>query len=200
MSIAPQGRWTPNYPGVFNGPVQVKSTAVLETAGGQSNTPGISIIATERTLYGQSFNETPGIRFSDLTTDYWLPYYDSNSPMQTWLSVGNPSTSQAANVSVYIHGQFIESHSVPANGQWTPIYSGSGHVGGPVEVKSTAVLESAGNPSNTPGIPIFFSARTLRGNSFSETNGIPANQLVFEYWFPWYDYQIMQTWLSIGRP
>jgi len=198
-AIAPYGRWTPTYQGVFNGPVQVKSTAVLETAGGQSNTPGISIIATERTLYGQSFNETPGIRLADLTPDYWLPYYDSNSPMQTWISVGNPSTTQTANVSIYLHGQFKDSLSIPPSGRWTPKYDGSANVNGPLEVKSTAVLETAGGQSNTPGIPIFFSARTLLGTSFSETNGIPANQLVSEYWFPWYDYYIMQTWLAIGR-
>jgi len=35
---------------------------------------------------------------------------------------------------------------------------------------------------------------------YSETNGIPANQLDSVYWFPWYDYQIMQTWLHVGRP
>ncbi len=198
QDIAPSGRWTPSYPGEFNGPVQVKSTDVLETAGGQSNTPGISIIATERTLYGMSFNETPGVRTLDLTTDYWLPTYDSSGSMQTWLSVGNPDTTQAANVSVYIAGQFVESHVVAASGKWTPIYPGT--LSGPVEVKSTAVLESAGNPSSTPGNPVFFSARTLRGTSFSETNGIPANQLDSIYWFPWYDFQIMQTWLHIGRP
>ena len=196
--IGPSDRWTPSYPGEFNGPVQVKSTDVLETTGGQSNTPGISIIATERTLYGMSFNETPGIRFADLTTDYWLPTYDSSGSMQTWLSVGNPSTTQSANVSVYIAGQFVGSHVVPASGKWTPIYPGT--LSGPVEVKSTDVLETAGGQSNTPGIPVFFSARTLRGTSFSETNGISANQLDSQYWFPWYDFQIMQTWLHIGRP
>ncbi len=196
-SIPPNGRWTPNYPNVFDGPVQVKSTAALETAGNPSNTPGIPIIATERTLYGPSFNETPGVRTADLTTDYWLPTYDSTT-MQTWISVGNPSASQAANVSIYIAGQFVESHSVAAHGRWTPIYSGT--LSGPLEVKSTAVLETAGNPSNTPGISILVSARTLRGSSFSETNGIPANQLDSVYWFTWYDFQLMQTSIHFGKP
>ncbi len=198
MSILPSGHWTPSYQGVFDGPVQVKSTATLETAGGQSNTPGIPIIATERTLYEQSFNETSGIRLADLTTDYWLPTYDSDNPMQTWISVGNPSTSQTANVSVYLHGQFKESHAIPPSGRWTPKYDGV--VDGPLQVKSTAVLESQGNPSNTSGIPIFISARTLLGTSFSETNGMPANQLDSQYWFTWYDTQLMQTWLYISRP
>src|SRR6266496_377611 len=184
-SISPNGRWTPSYPGIFNGPVDVKSTNVLETAGGQSNTAGIPIIATERTLYGQSFNETPGIRLEDLTTDYWLPAYDSKT-MQTWVSIGNPSINQTANVSIYIGGQFMQSHSMPAQGRWTPIYDGT--LGGPLEVKSTN------------GVSILVSARTLLGNSFSETNGIPVNQLVSEYWFPWYDFQLMQTSLFIGRP
>ncbi len=99
-----------------------------------------------------------------------------------------------------VNGQFQESLSIPPSGRWTPKYGGSANVNGPLEVKSAAVLETAGGQSNTPGIPIFFTSRTLYYSSFSETNGFPANQLVSEYWFPWYDYSILQTWLAIGRP
>jgi hypothetical protein len=203
QNIAPNGRWVPYYPGVFTGPVQVKSTDVLETYGGQATGSGIAIIATERTLNGKSFNETPGIPLRDLTTEYWLPVYDSQTvqngkTMQTWISVGNPSGTETANVSIYIGGVFKESKAIAPNGQWAPIYNGV--YGGPLQVKSTDVLETYGGEATGVGQAVFVSTRTLLGKSFSETNGIPADQLVSEYWFTWYDYKYMQTWLSIAVP
>src|SRR6266498_1392068 len=170
------------YNNVFNGPVKVTSMG------------GRPVFATERTLYGNSFHETTGIPNDQLTTDYWFPWYDF-SIMQTWISVGNPSTTQNANVSVYIAGQFKGSSAIGPMGRWTPNFPSV--FDGPVEVKSTAVLETTGGQSNTPGISIVVSERTLYGQNFNETNGIPNNRLASEYWFPWYDFQIMQTWISI---
>ena len=167
---------TPNFPGTFNGPVEVRSTN------------GQNIFASERALYGSSFTETLGIPDNQLTTKYWFPWYD-NVNMQTWISVGAPSTNtQAANVDIYIGGVKVNasSYSIPAGGRVTPNFPGT--FNGPVEVRST-------NGQN-----IIASERVLYGNSFAETGGTPDNQLTTQYWFPWYDGQTMRTWISIGVP
>ena len=77
------GRVTPQY-GVLNGPVDVNST----------NTS--SIFASEQVHGSRGFiNEMMGFPNSQLTTDYWFPWYD-NLSMTSWVLIGNPSTSSSA--------------------------------------------------------------------------------------------------------
>ncbi len=128
---------TYNYPGIFNGPLQVQSTN------------GNAIFATERTTYGNSFHETTGIPGDQLTTDYWFPWYDF-SIMKTWISVGNPSASQTANVSVYIAGQFKGSSAIAPQGRWTPNYPGVFRTSmKPMAFQPTAWQQSIGSPGMT---------------------------------------------------
>jgi hypothetical protein len=58
---------------------------------------------------------------------------------------------------------------------------------GPVRVVAT-----------TPGQKILVSERQIYLNSFTESMGIPANELTNDYWFPWYDGVNMRTWITIG--
>jgi hypothetical protein len=44
------------------------------------------------------------------------------------------------------------------------------------------------------------SERVLYGSSFKETLGYPANQLTSDYWYSWYDFTGMSTWIVIARP
>jgi hypothetical protein len=173
-SIPAGGVITESYPGLFDGPVKVISTN------------GVSIFTTERSYYGDSYTETPGMLASQFTTDYWFPWYDFRY-MQTWIAIGNP-TAQTANVDIYIHGVKMNTSSIviPAGGRMNPYYPDM--FDGPVEVVSTN------------GVNIFVTERTLYQTSFEEVTGIPANQLTSQYWFPWYDFRYMQTWISIGRP
>jgi hypothetical protein len=50
---------------------------------------GVKIFSSERVLYGTSFNEVMGYPGNKLTTEYWFPWYDSNS-MSTDILVGRP--------------------------------------------------------------------------------------------------------------
>jgi len=172
-SIPPGGRVTPQYAGVIDGPVRVVSTN------------GVPIFASERTVYGDSFNEVMGYPGDQLTTEYWFPWYDQVY-MDTWILVGNPSTSETANVDIYIGGVKRGSYSIPAGGRVTPQYAGV--IDGPVRVVSTN------------GVPIFASERTVYGDSFNEVMGYPGDQLTTEYWFPWYDQVYMRTWILVGNP
>ncbi|HEX8917553.1 MAG TPA: hypothetical protein VF898_03545 [Chloroflexota bacterium] len=65
------------YPGTINGPVRVEST------------DGKPVFASERALYGGSFNEVMGYANTQLTTDYWFTWYDQVN-MQTWILVAKP--------------------------------------------------------------------------------------------------------------
>jgi mannan endo-1,4-beta-mannosidase len=171
-SIPPKGRITPRYSGKNDGPVRVVSTN------------GRLIFASERALYGDSFNEVMGYPANQFTTDYWFPWYD-NASMADWVLVGNASSSAAAAVSIYV-GPDRYSYTIPPKSRITPRFSNAQT--GPVHVISTN------------GVKIFTSQRVLYGSSFNEVMGYPANKLSTEYWFPWYDDTSMTTDLVISRP
>jgi hypothetical protein len=170
-TIPAGGKITPRYSGVNNGLVRVVSTN------------GVKILTSERSLYGNSFNEVMGYPANQLTTDYRYTWYD-NVDMDTWVLVGNP-TSSTASVDVYI-GTARYSYTVPAGGRITPRYSGKDV--GPVLVRSTN------------GVKILTSQRVIYSSSFNEVMGYPGNQLTTEYWFPWYDDSTMSSDLLVGRP
>jgi hypothetical protein len=174
--ITPGGQISPSFPGTFAGPVEVVSTN------------GQDILVSERQIYGSSFTETLGVPDSQLTTDYWFPWYDGLT-MSTWISIGTPDTNSAdAQVDIYIGGTKMNtSPYVLAPGeQVSPSFAGT--FAGPVEVVSTN------------GQDILVSERQIYGSSFTETLGMPADQLTTDYWFSWYDGMTMSTWISIGAP
>jgi mannan endo-1,4-beta-mannosidase len=146
---------------------------------------GGNLFASERVIASTSFNEIMGYPTSQLTTEYWFPWYD-NIDMATWILVGNPTASTAA-VDIYIGGEKQVSTAVSAGGRITPRFPLKT---GPVKVVSTN------------GVKIFTSERTVYGpnNAFNEVMGNPANQFTTEYWFPWYDNVTMATWILVGNP
>jgi hypothetical protein len=105
--------------------------------------------------------------------------------MATWILVGNASATQAAAVDIYIGGVKRGSYSIPKGGRITPRFNLQT---GPVRVVSTNKVK------------IFSSERTLKGDSFNEVMGSPANQFTTEYWYPWYDNIGMMTWVLVGNP
>ena len=185
FSIPAGGRVTTRWIGVKGGPVEVVSEN------------GVKIFASERVLTypGNSFNEILGYPASQLTTEYWFPYYDSVS-MSNAIQVGNPSASQAANVDIYIGSAFKSNYNIPPNGYITTSFPKV--VSGPVRVVSTN------------GVPVVTSQITLSGpnNAFNEVLGYPANQFTTEYWFPLYDHSfipgsntnLMRMWVLVGNP
>jgi uncharacterized protein YxjI len=172
-SIAPGARVFPRY-GINGGPVHVVST---------NNVP---IFTSERTRFGNSFNEVMGYPGDQLATEFWFTSYDDVG-MITYLVVGNPSTSQTAQVDVYIGG--VKRNATPyqiAPGQ--RIFPRFGINAGPVRVVSTN------------GVNVFASERTRFGNTFNEVMGYPGNQVHNEFWFTSYDDTGMITFLVVGNP
>jgi Zn-dependent metalloprotease len=170
-AIPKGGRITPRFNITPAGPVRVFSTN------------GVKIFSSERTIYGDSFNEVMGSPANQFTTEYWYPWYD-NISMATWVLVGNPTTSTAA-VDIYIGSVKQASYNIGPGKQINqrfPLNTG------PVRVVSTN------------GVKVFSSERVLYGISFNEVMGYPGNQLTTEYWFPWYDSTSMSTDILVGRP
>jgi hypothetical protein len=166
------------------------------------STNGEAILTTQVVTSGGSYNELAGYAVEQFTTEYWFPYYDHGYPnvagnnMRTWVLVGNPSTSQTANVEIRIGGvlQTVPDSNPPSTtfsiapgANVTPRWIGK--VGGPVQVRSTN------------GVNIFASERvfTVPYNSFNEVMGYAASQFTTEYWFPWYDTVYMNTYLMVGN-
>ena len=172
-AIAPGQRIFPRY-GINAGPVHVVSTN------------GVNIFTSERTKFGNSFNEVMGYPGNQLTTDYWFTSYDDLG-MITYLVIGNPHVTLTAEVDVYIGG--VKKNAVPysiAPGE--RIFPRYGMNVGPVQVVSTN------------GVNIFTSERSKFGQSFNEVLGYPANQFTTDYWFTSYDDLGMITYLVIGNP
>ena len=172
-SIAPGQRIFPRYE-VNAGPVHVASIN------------GVNIFTSERTKFGNSFNEVMGYPDNQLTTDYWFTSYDDTG-MITYLVMGNPSISQTAQVNIYIGG--VKKNATPysiAPGQRVFLRYG---------INSGPVLIDGIN-----GVNIFASERTKFGNTFNEVLGYPASRLTTDYWFTSYDDTSMITYLVIGNP
>ena len=171
--IPPEGRVTPMYP-VLNGPVHIVSD--------------IPVFASERIHTNQGFvNELMGFPAGYLDDEYWFTWYD-NLTMQTWLLIGNPSSTTTANVDVYIGAQeqYHYEYEIPAGGRVTPMYP---VLNGPVHIVSD--------------IPVFTSQRVhskATGKFINELMGYPAEKLSSEYWYTWYDDVTTQNWLLIGNP
>ena len=172
-SIAPGQRVFPRY-AMNAGPVQVVSTN------------GVDIFTSERSKFGQSFNEVLGYPADQLTTDYWFTSYDDAS-MITYLVIGNPHPTLTAEVDVYIGG--VKKNATPysiAPGQ--RIFPRYAINSGPVHVISTN------------GVDIFTSERAKYLSSFNEILGLANNQLTTDYWFTSYDDLGMDTKLVITAP
>ena len=175
---------TENAASLVNGPVQVTTS------------DGSPFISSQRTTSGESYNEVMGVPTGQLTTDYWFPVYDhsykygvNNDTMRMWVLVGNASTTQSANVNIYIAGvlQSGSPFTIAPGGRITPRWIGT--KGGPVEVVSTN------------GAKIFTSERVFTNptNSFNEILGFPASQITSEYWFPYYDSTSMSNSIQVSN-
>ena len=185
FSVPAGGRITPRWIGTKGGPVHVVSTN------------GVNIFTSERvfTYPTSSFNEILGFPASQLTSEYWFPYYDSVS-MTNSIQVANTNSKLAANVDIYVGAVKQGSYSIPGNATITVSYPNL--VDGPVRVVSTE------------GIKVIASQVTLSGpnNAFNEVLGYPYNQFTTEYWYPAYDHafiknvntDLMRMWVLVGNP
>ncbi len=149
-SIAPGSNVTPTFAGVMGGPVEVW-------------TDSGDVIAAQRSLFGPSFEEVPGLAastkggYSAITSDYNWTWYDQKSPgMENWVLVANPGSSPVSGVTIKIGGSTVWGPAtINPGARVTPTFSGK--MGGPVQVSA------AGN--------VIASQRVLYNGYFNEVLG-----------------------------
>jgi M6 family metalloprotease-like protein len=168
-----------SFPGVNAGPVKIESTQ--------------NIVAAERLIYkvngvNTSFAEAMGLPENQLDTTYWLPWYN-NVDLDTQLRIANVSGSLAT-VTVTIGGVAMPSFPLAAGESTRQSFPGVN--AGPVKIESTH------------GVPIVAAERLLYkvggvNTSFTETMGLPHNQLHTTFWLPWYNNVDLDTQLRIAN-
>lgn len=145
FNVPANGIITPVFPGTMGGPVRVRSL------GGQP------IIASERSTYGNSFEEVQGAAVNALPTTSWFTWYDQVSAgLRTWVLMSNPGPT-ATSAHVYVGWRHFGPYNLPAGGGVQAINL-PGVMGGPVRV--------------TAGQPILASERTVYNASFNEITGV----------------------------
>ncbi len=151
--IGPGQHVTPTFPGVMGGPVEVWTDG------------GAKVIATQRSIFGPSFEEVPGLAastdggYSALTSDYNWTWYDQQSPgMQNWVLIANPNPF-AVTATIKLGSTAIGTYTIAPGKNATPTFSGK--MGGPVEVSAS------GN--------VIASQRVLYNGYFNEVLGTVLN-------------------------
>lgn len=116
-----------SFPGSMGGPVEVTATG--------------NVIASQRSLWGPSFEEAPGYPYSLLASSYHWTWYDNQSAgAENWVMLANPNPGPV-DYTVRIAGAVAASGTLLAAGDpgggdmVTPVFPGV--MAGPVEVSST---------------------------------------------------------------
>ena len=180
FTLAPGASARKSYTGIDSGPVKIESNG--------------NIVAAERVIYKAngtptSFTEMMALPQSQLSTNYWLPWYN-NVGLETQLRIANVSTSTAT-VHVFIGG--AEMPGSPFN-----LAAGTG-----VPRSYAGVDDGAVNVVSSQ--PVVVSERVIykvngANTSLSEMMALPNGQLGPVYWLPWYNNLGLDTQLRFGVP
>ncbi len=133
-AIPPGGIVTPQFGGVMNGPVYVHSLN------------GQPLIASQRVLYRDSFEEVQGVPPAAAASEQLFTWYDSTASSRMsgdWILVANEGSGDAT-VEIWVGGAKMHDpanpgndfFTVPEGGRVTPLFSNL--MGGPVRVVSAS--------------------------------------------------------------
>ena len=167
FSLAPGASTRKSFSGVNNGPVRIVSTQ--------------DIVAAERVIYKvngvrTSFSEMMALPHDQLTTTYWLPWYN-NKDLDTQLRIANVTGGQAS-VRVFIGGDEMAGSPIPLKAGQSKRISFAGVNSGPVRIVSNVNIVAAER--------VIYKVNGVN-TSFSETMALPHEHLSTTYWLPWYN-------------
>ncbi|MHB8859828.1 MAG: hypothetical protein ACYC6Z_10175 [Thermoleophilia bacterium] len=155
--IAPGSKVTPMFDMGIGGPVDV------QTFSDANKTVPLRAIASQRVIWGPSFEEVPGYNFSDLTSDYKWTWYDMQSAgARNWVLVANTNGTPVY-YEASVDGIVRASGTIAAGKNVIPAFPGI--MGGPVEVKAWTD-SGKGTAAN-----VMASQRVLWNGYFNETLG-----------------------------
>lgn len=169
FAVPAGGSITPTFPNVMDGPVLVKGFDAQTYDPGDEDSPALSFYSTQRSLFGNAFEEVPGYGFDRLAPDYFFSWYDNNSSgSRDWVLVANPGDQQVI-AEVWIAGTRMSVLTIDPGSTQTPIYPGV--MNGPVEVRGyLASTYDADNPG-APDADVFSSQRVMWRGNFNEVIG-----------------------------
>ncbi len=186
-STAPQ-----YYGGRMDGPVKVTAREA-------------NALISERSLFGNSFEEVWATPYEDLDSHYYWPVYDGvgAAGMRSWVLVANPPDNPGAiEVEVRVHvpsqADRVFTTTLQPGQSATPEFPGV--QGGPVEVTSWRSGGSKNNPADAARV--ITSERVLYNGAFNEMPGIPEWSLSPAWLWTWYDNNSpgASNWICIGNP
>jgi parallel beta-helix repeat protein len=134
--IADNGNEYPQFDTLRNGPVRV------QTYSDASCSVPANAIASQRTVWGPSFEEVPGYPAGQVTTNYHWTWYDQLSPGVTnWVLVANPAAATSAGFQIKIGETLMDLDNATPGQQGDFLYPGDvkqytfpGTMSGPVQV------------------------------------------------------------------
>jgi hypothetical protein len=164
-----------SFPGKNGGPVRVVST----------NATPVPLVTTMRLLYKNAqgkntFSELMGVPTSQLSNDYWLPYYKNNTTdTDSQIRFTNTSTTESTTVSIYLgdNPTPIDVRTLAPSSADRVSFANTN--GGPVRIVGS-----------NPNVDILTGMRVIYGGgmSFDELMAYPTALLSLEYWFPFYNH------------
>jgi hypothetical protein len=150
---------TPTFDGVRGGPVEVQAW----TDSGKST--GAEVIASQRVIWGPSFEEVPGIPVEQVSSAYHWTWYDQQTAGATnWVLAANPNAIQIY-YEINIAGTVMGSGTLGAGEHVTPTFPGT--MNGPVKVSAWTDSGKA-----TPAA-VIASQRVVWSGYFNEVLGLP---------------------------
>jgi len=161
------------YPGISGGPVFIK------------NAGANPVVSSLRLLYLNSqgkftYSELMGVPASQLSNEYWLPYYKMNTTdTDTQLRFTNTSVTESTIVSVYLGDDPNPIYVKTLAPNSADRITFPGKSGGPLHI-----IGSNSNAKILAGMRIVYGG----GVSFDEVMAYPVAQLSTEYWFPFYNH------------
>jgi len=162
----------PSFPGKSGGPVEVR-TWISETDGNgvQLKSTPADVVASQRSIWGPSFEEVTGQPFETLAADYHWTWYDQGSSgALNWVMLSNP-TNLPVFYEITIGGASPDAGSagiLPPGGTAFPSFPA--RIGGPVEVRGWQTNPD-GSPNRSQPAVFIASQRVLWNGFFNEVNG-----------------------------
>ncbi len=192
VSVTPGNSSAGFYENIIGGPITVTSSKE-------------KTLVSERSLFGNSFEEVWATPYDELDSHYWWPMYDNTTPgMTNWILVSNPPENTEdiqAKITLHYDGTAYSDHveysqRLAPGESWTPNFPG--FTTGPVEVQAWKYTGSQYNSNDAR--KVIASQRVLYNGSFNELPGIPASRLSSDYIWTWYDNVGGSNWICIANP
>lgn len=170
----PAGGYITPRLGVMNGPT------LLATYSDAPHNNHANSIASQRSLWGPSFEEVPGLSYQGLSANYHWTWYDQQSAGATnWVLIANPDFSDTIKVEIWMNGQRVQEGAGPggtpttwtlAPGEKATPRFGS-YMGGPVEVRAYVDGGIWNGNNGADNRAVITSQRVLWNGYFNEVLG-----------------------------